>query len=183
MQSSNLFQMKFWKRLVPLYTWVLKINYQIYIREFKKQLSNYSILLACHLFVVFVFVLQEILLAFRIRVGSSDTINVKQLLDQDLVELSHHFQVIYLCLLDCTIKFLFAWFVNTWSQMIREFRNLFRNLFWNILRYYYFLLDETNNVSTPKHFIQVCQYFENLNFQRVFFYISRISFIDYFNIL
>lgn len=34
----------------------------------------------------------EILLAFRIRVGSSDTIDVKQLLVQDLVELSHHFQ-------------------------------------------------------------------------------------------
>lgn len=36
--------------------------------------------------------IEEILLAFHIKIGSSDTINVKQLLFQDLVELICHLQ-------------------------------------------------------------------------------------------
>lgn len=42
-------------------------------------------------------VLQEILLTYHIRVGASDTINVKELLFRDLVDLSHHLQVICIC--------------------------------------------------------------------------------------
>lgn len=43
--------------------------------------------------------LQEILMALHISVGPTDTINIKQLLFQDLVELSCHIQVNLFCLL------------------------------------------------------------------------------------
>lgn len=53
-----------------------------------------------------VFVLKEILLVFKKRGGLSYTNNVNQLLFEDLVDISRHFQVIYLCILNYTNIFL-----------------------------------------------------------------------------
>lgn len=48
--------------------------------------------------IIYLILLQEILLTFHIRVGASDTINVKELLFKDLVDLSHNLQVICICI-------------------------------------------------------------------------------------